>query len=484
MNKKLKILFASYECAPFLKRGGLGDVSLGLPKALNEFGADCRVIMPNYKAIDDKKYKLKLFKKNIAVKLKNTTEHFDLYVSKLPDSKGQIYFIDHRFFQFKNFFGYKNDVERFFFFSRFVLESMQTIDFKTDIIHCNDWHTALIPLMLKKLATKDKFFQKIKTVYTIHNLAYQGKTSKDELEQFNISAQDLLDFKRANSMAQGIADADLVTTVSGSYAKEILTKEYGEGLEKILQKRKKEDRLVGIINGLDFKIFNPKTDSAIKQKYDLKTLDKKIINKKNLQKIFGLEINPNIPLIAAITRLVPQKGLEMILDSIENIAKLNCQFVLIGSGESKYEIGFAAAKEKYPNIFGVKIGFDAKLAQEVYAGSDMFLMPSRYEPCGLGQLIAMRYGSVPIARATGGLKDTVMNYKVKTHCNASLQNATGFVFQKYDSAAMMSAVKKAVKVYNDKKAWNKLVKNCMTKDFSWEHAAKEYIEVYKKVKKM
>lgn len=472
MNKKLKVLFASYECAPFLKKGGLGDVALGLPKALTNLGVDCRVIMPKYQAIDEKKYKIKLLKKDIEVKLKNKTERFNLYISKLPNSKTPIYFIDHRFFQLKHIFGYKNDAERFLFFCRFVLESIKAIDFKADVIHCNDWQTGLIPLMLKKMSAEDKFFQKTKTIYTIHNLAYQGKSPKDALEKFNIEAEELLDLRKTNSMAQGIANSDLATTVSDTYAKEILTKEYGEGLEKVLRKRKKNGKLIGIINGLDYKIFNPKTDPAVKYKYDLKTIDKKSANKKELQKKFGLEINPDIPIIGVITRLTKQKGLELILNSVEDIAKLNCQLILIGSGESKYEEGFVEASEKYPNIFGVKIGFDAKLAQEVYAGSDMFLMPSRYEPCGLGQLIAMRYGSVPIVRATGGLKDTVINYKNE-------DKSTGFVFQKYDPAAMMSAVKKAVKVYGDKKAWDKLVKNCMTKDFSWEHAAKEYIKEYK-----
>lgn len=476
MNKKLKILFASYECAPFLKKGGLGDVALGLPKALTNLGVDCRVIMPKYQTIDEKKHKLKLLKKDIEVKLKNRKERFNLYVSKLPNSKTPIYFIDHRYFRFKHIFGYKNDVERFYIFSRLALEVMKADNFKADIIHCNDWQTGLTPLILKKLAEKDDFFKKTKSVYTIHNLAYQGKGHKDTLKQFDIEPKDLLDFGRVNSMAQGIVNSDLVTTVSNTYANEILTKEYGEGLEKILKKREKENKLVGIINGLDYKVFNSKTDSNIKHKYDLKTINKKSADKKELQKIFHMETGPNIPVISVISRLAKQKGLELILDSIEDIAKLNCQFVLIGSGDPKYEKGFLEAQKKYPKVFGIKLGFNAKLAQEVYAGCDMFLMPSRYEPCGLGQLIAMRYGSVPVVRATGGLKDTVRNYK-------NDGKATGFVFQKYDPVAMMKAVRKAVKIYNNKNAWDKLVKNCMAQDFSWEHAAREYINEYGKIKK-
>lgn len=476
MNQKPKVLFMSYECAPFLKKGGLGDVALGLPKALTNLGVDCRVIMPKYQAIDETKYKLELLKKDIEVKLKNKKERFNLYVSRLPNSKTPIYFIDHRYFRYKNIFGYKNDVERFFIFSRLALETIKTDNFKADIVHCNDWQTGLTPLILKKLAQKDDFFKTTKTVYAIHNLGYQGKGHKDTLEQFDIEPQDLLDFGRVNCMAQGIVDADLATTVSNTYANEILTKEYGEKLEKFLKKRNKEGKLVGIVNGLDYKVFNPKIDPTIKQKYDLKTIDKKSINKKELRKIFHLEENLNIPIIAVISRLAKQKGLELILDSVEEIAKLNCQFILIGSGDHKYEKSFLEAQKKYPKVFGIKLGFNARLAQEVYAGCDMFLMPSMYEPCGLGQLIAMRYGSVPIVRATGGLKDTVRDYKHNGE-------ATGFVFQKYDPAAMMKAVKKAVEIYNDKKVWGKLVKNCMSQDFSWEHAAKEYIEEYKGVKR-
>jgi starch synthase len=479
MKQKLKILFVSYECAPFLKKGGLGDVALGLPKALVGLGADCRVIMPKYKSIDEKKYKIKLLKKDIAVKLKNKTEYFNLFASKLPKSNATIYFIDHRYFRLKNIFGYKNDMERFFFFCDSALGAIKAINFKADVVHCNDWQTGLIPLMLKKISVKDKFFQKMKTIYTVHNLAYQGKDNKAVLKKFNIENDDLLDFERVNSMAQGIADSDLVGTVSDTYAKEILTKKYGEKLEKILQKRKRGGRLFGIVNGLDYKIFNPKTDSALKQKYDLGSVEKKSVNKKRLQEIFNLDINPEIPLIGVVSRLTKQKGLELILNLIEDISKLNCQFILIGSGRPKYEQGFLKASEKRPKKIGVEIGFNAKLAQEIYGGSDMFLMPSRYEPCGLGQLIAMRYGTVPIVRETGGLKDTVKNYRN----NLFGKKATGFVFKKYKPLALKGAIKRAIKVYNNKKVWDKLVKNCMAQDFSWEHAAKEYIKVYRGVSK-
>jgi starch synthase len=474
---KLKVLFLSYECAPFMKMGGLGDVALGLPKALTKLGVDCRVIMPKYQVINAKKYKLKLFKKNISVKLKTKTEYIDLYTAKLPKSKTPIYFISHRYFQTKNIFGYKNDKERFFFFNQAALEALKMIKFQANILHCNDWHTGMVPLLLKKLAKQDNFYKKIKTIYSIHNMGYQGKAKIKSLKQFNIAKDDLLGLSRPNPMAQGIMNAHLVGTVSKTYAQEILTKEYGEGLEKFLRRRKKQGRLFGIVNGLDYEIFNPATDKYIKENYRLKTIHKKMVNKVALQKLFGLEINPNIPIIGAVSRITRQKGLKLILHLLQHSKELDYQFVLLGNGDKRYEQQFREVAKKYPKNISVKIMFSADLAQDIYAGADLFLMPSRYEPCGLGQLIAMRYGTVPIVRQTGGLKDTIVNYKNRFSKN----KATGFMFKKYNPAALDKAIRRAIKIYYNKKIWDKLVRNCMSQDFSWEYSAKEYVRVYKRI---
>jgi len=443
MKKSLKILFASYECAPFFKLGGLGDVAGSLPVALKELGVDIRVIMPYYNKIKEDYHEVKKYKSNI-------------YQSNLPKSNVPIYFIDHKIFRVKNIFD-KFERARFITFSHLILASLKHINWQPDVIHCNDWQTAVVPLI-----------SKIKTLFTIHNIGYTGRTSLFVLKKFGFVKSDFDQIKNnsVNLMRQAILDADLVSTVSPTYAKEILTEEYGYDMASTLRQRKKD--LYGIINGLDYEIFNPATDRNIKFKYDLKKLNNKIKNKLYLQKISCLPQHKNIPLIAMISRLAGQKGFDILKQAFAEIMRLNLQFVILGSGVKEYEDFFKKMNERYKHKFSANLKFDLKLARQIYAGADMFLMPSKYEPCGLSQLIAIKYGTIPIVRSAGGLADTV-------------SVNSGFSFKKYDSSEMFKTIKRALVVYHNQREWLKLVENSMKKDFSWATSAKKYLKIYKKL---
>ncbi|MBI4779468.1 glycogen synthase [Candidatus Falkowbacteria bacterium] len=449
-NNNLKILIAAAEIAPIAKVGGLGDVAGALPKALVKLKLDARLIAPFYGVIDRNKYKIKLIKQNI----KTGHALINLWQTVLPDSTVPIYLIEHNFFKNKKIYslgagGEPKDTERFSFFSLAILESMKAINFLPDVVHLNDWHTAATAALLKNDYKDDRFFKQTKTLYTIHNLANQGLTDSK------------------NYMAEGILNADLINTVSPTYAKEILTKEYGAGLENILAKRRKQ--LYGILNGIDIDFFNPTNDKLIKFNYSAETLEKKLANKTALQCQLGLFKNEKTALVGLITRFVRQKGIELIT---EKFSKLNCQFVFLGTGEEYYEKALLNLAGKYPNKFKVLIKFDEKLAHKIYAASDIFLALSLFEPCGLTQMIAMRYGSVPIARLTGGLADTV-------------NNRVGFTFKNFGSLKFYKALKLALKIYYEKpKAWQKLRLNGIKQNFSWDKSAKEYLELYKKLKNL
>ena len=442
-----KILIAAAEVAPIAKVGGLGDVVGALPKALAKLKLNARIIAPFYGAIDRNKYQIKLIKQNIKI----GAESISLWQTNLPDSAVPIYLIDHNFFSGKKIYftaiaDGPTDIKKFVFFSQAILESAKAINFKPNIIHLNDWHTAAVATLLKTDYKTDSFFKQTKTLYTIHNLANQG----------------LSDSK--NYMAEGILNSDLINTVSPTYAKEILSKEYGAGLEKILNKRKND--LYGILNGIDADFFNPATDNLISQKYSLKNLEKKTANKLAVQKELGLPQDKNTALAGLVTRFVWQKGLDLIT---EKFSELNCQFIFLGTGEKRYEQTLLNLAKKFPRQFSVQIKFDEKLAHLIYAGADIFLMPSRFEPCGLGQMIAMRYGAVPIVRGTGGLADTV-------------NNKTGFTFKKYSGQELYKTINKALEsYYKNKPLWLKLQINDLKQDFSWNKPAHEYLKLYKKM---
>lgn len=469
LKNKLKILMASSEIAPFAKAGGLADVVGSLPPALKRLGCDIRLIMPLYGAINREKYKIKKIYSNIAVLSGNKIFKINLWQAKLPGSSVSVYFTEApKYFKAVKIYTNINDSERFLFFSLACLSALPAVKFRPDIIHCHDYHTALIPDLLK--VSDDAYFKAVKTLFTVHNLNHQGKTeikvlstgnlTKDSLRSLSEDARD----NDINFMAQGILNADLINTVSKNYGKEITASFYGAGLDKIIKKRKKD--LYGILNGIDIDFFNPETDKYIEQKYSIKSLAKKTENKLALQKRLGLPQSKKIALAGIVSRLVWQKGFDLIT---EEFGKLDCQFAILGTGQPRYEKHFKELAKKYPDKFSAQIKFDAELAQQIYAGADVFLMPSRFEPCGLGQLIAMRYGAVPIVRATGGLADTV-------------DGKTGFRFKEFSPAALRRTIKKALNIYREQpEKWRELQKNGMKKDFSWNKPAKEYLKLYKKL---
>jgi starch synthase len=464
----LKILFVASECTPIAKVGGLGDVIGSLPKALKELGVDVRICLPKYEIIDFKKYKFELIAKDIEVK----NERVNIYQGFLPESEVILYLLENEKYFGQNgvYPGFKKEIERFLFFSQAVLEIFPAINWFPDIIHCHDWHTAIVAPLLN-LKPKNL---KPKTLLTIHNLSNQGKWSAKKILDFlNLKGNEIENLKVRdkdgdfNILQQGILNADLLNTVSPTYAKEILTKEYGEGLEESLIKRKKE--LFGILNRIDKKKFNPEIDPDLKTNYSHRNLERKIENKIHLQEILNFKKNPEIPLFGFISRLTSQKGIDLIIDIVPELIKRNCQLVILGVGSPDYEKKLLELSQKYPRNISVQIKFDPILAQKIYGGADIFLMPSKFEPCGLGQMVAMCYGTIPIARKTGGLADTIEDGK------------TGFLFKEYKVEAFLKTIKKALNLYQNKEEWQKLTREAMKKDFSWVLSAKEYLKLYKKL---
>jgi len=465
-DKKLKIAFLSAECAPFSKVGGLADVVGSLPPALQKLGVLPVLFLITHSGVDLKKIKAKKVD-DCVVDFAGKVEVINIYKTKLSNSNVLVYFLSNKHFDKEEVYG--GGLKKFLLYSLAAPEVMETIKFKPDIIHLHDHQVAMVPNILKSVYD-NVWFDDTKTIFTIHNLNYQGKQNPTILKNIDSNIDKLAnvvdDIKDGdiNFMAQGILSADAITTVSPTYAKEILTKEHGANLEKVLKKRKR--KLSGILNGLDIKQFDPANDNLITQKYSVKTLDKKNKNKLALQKKAKLPQNEKIPLVGFVSRLVYQKGIELISEDL--VKNLDCQFVILGTGEKRYEDYLKKLSEKYPKKISPQIKFDLKTAQQIYAGSDIFLVPSRYEPCGLTQMIAMCYGSVPIVRTTGGLKDTV-NKKI------------GFTFKKFDSKELKKVLDKAIDIYNKKpRQWRRLQINGMKQDFSWDKSAEKYIELYRK----
>ena len=479
----MKVLFVTSECWPFAKTGGLGDVSYALPKALKKEGIDVRVIMPKYvnipKYLKDKMKKVAVFNVNVAWR----NQYCGLLELELDGIK--FYFIDNEYYfkregDYAYLYGYEDDAERFTFFSNAVLESLNRIDFYPDVMNLNDWHTGMIPIFLKENYSHDEKYSNIKTMYTIHNLQYQGVFSNGNLEDVLAIPKYYLDdgnieyYGGINFMKAGIVYSDKVSTVSPSYANEIQNKYYGEGLDGLIKEY--SFKLKGIVNGIDYEINDPENDKNIVCNYSINSIENKINNKLELQKILGLEINPNIPMIGVVSRLVSQKGLDLLSYMMPEIVRENVQLVVLGTGEEQYQSMLSYYSGTYPNKVAAILTFDAALAQQIYASSDMFLMPSLFEPCGIGQMIAMRYGSLPIVRETGGLKDTVNPY------NKYTKEGNGFSFMNYNAHEMFNCIKDAIDVYqNDKDSWNILVRNAMNTDNSWDRSAKEYIKTYSEI---
>lgn len=476
----MKILYAASEVAPFMKTGGLADVAGSLPIAIREAGNDIRVVMPYYSKIKD------IYKKDIK-KLINFTVDLGWrkqYAGILTlEMNGIIYyFIDNEYyFNRSNIYGEFDDGERFIFFQKAVVQMLKGLDFKADIVHSNDWHTGLLSLYIKDFAIGDDFYKDMKSVFTIHNLKYQGIFPQDiladvaDLSRSYIREDGLKYYDSINCMKAGIVYSDAVTTVSRTYADEIKTNYYGENLHGII--RDHEYKISGIVNGIDYKLFNPKTDINIKANYDIKTLEKKKLNKIALQELYELPTNMDIPLIGMVTRLVKMKGLDLVRHIFDELLQEDIQFVLLGTGDTEYEEVFKYFENKYPDKVRSRIYFNEKESHMIYSGADLFLMPSSAEPCGISQLISLRYGTLPVVRETGGLKDTVIPY------DEFSGEGNGFSFKNINAHDLLFTLRKALKLYKDPEKWINIQKTAMLSKNDWEKSSAEYINIYKNLQR-
>lgn len=478
-NKKMQIVFASAECAPFVKTGGLGDVAGSLPAALVRAGAEVIVMVPKYATIKDE-YKAQM-------------EHFsDFYVSlgwrneycgleKLEHDGVTYMFIDNeRYFARDYPYGFFDDGERFAFFSKAITESLQHLPsgFECDILHCNDWQTALAPVFLREFYQGLPLYERVKTVFSIHNVAFQGQFSDTVMEDIlgvahipAAASQLRCDACSINYMLGALRYADAITTVSPTYANEIQTPEFGEGLDGVLRER--SYALQGILNGIDVAGFDPATDKRIAANYTVEDRSGKAVCKAKLQEELGLEVRDDRPLMVMVTRLTRQKGMDLVMYALDRILSGGVQVAVLGTGDRDYEDGLRYFQDKYPGTMAARIEFDPALSQRMYAAADMFLMPSKFEPCGLSQIIAMRYGTLPIVRETGGLKDTVIPY------NEFTGEGTGFSFTNFNGDEMGDAVFRAARLFWDNRdAWNQLVTQAMSQDFSWTRSADKYLDLY------
>jgi starch synthase len=478
----MKICFITSECEPFVKTGGLADVCGSLPFALTMLGCEVKIFLPFYDVIDTQKYGLKPVKgiEDVKVNIGEKIVNFSLFTCRLNDSYIDVFFIDcpEYFHRKKIYTNDKDEDERFILFQNAVLISLQNLKWIPEIIHCNDWQTALIPAYLKKNFYGEDMFQKTASVFSIHNIAYQGLFDKSSFEKTNFPAEDfqpmgpfelndLFCFLKA-----GISYSDIVTTVSPTYAKEIQTKEYGAGLEGVLVSV--EDKLFGILNGIHDEIWNPRTDNLIFMKYCESCFEKKVENKEELLKKTKLEFKKNTPLLGIVSRFAWQKGFELFEPIIKDLLLKNIQIIVLGEGESRYEKFFKKISEAYPEKIATFIEYNNKLAHQITAASDIFLMPSKYEPCGLNQMYSLKYGAVPIVRKTGGLADTVRDV------DEYGETGNGFTFEDFNSRCFYNTLLRALDYYKDKEKWRKIVKVGMNEDFSWNKSARKYIEIYEK----
>jgi starch synthase len=472
----MKVLYAASEALPFIASGGLGDVAGSLPHALRKRLIGCRVVLPMYDTIKQELKDTMKFITHISVPVAWRRQYCGIFEAK---HNGVIYYLIDNQYYFKRdtIYGHYDDAERFAFFSRAVLEIIPYIDFKPDIIHCNDWQTALTPVYYSAMYANSPGYENIKTIFTIHNIQYQGVYGKELLEDvLGIPADkaSLLEYDGCiNFMKGAIECADKVTTVSPSYADEILDPWYSHGLDSILNERRY--KLSGILNGIDTVGYDPATDKCIKANFSADDISGKKIDKEELQKEMGLPVKPGVPVIGMVTRLVSHKGLDLVKGILDELlATSEMQLVVLGSGDYEYESYFRWIAEKYPDKVGLRIGFVPELARKIYAGADMFLMPSKSEPCGLSQMVALRYGTVPIVRETGGLRDSI------TDCGDGKGN--GFTFKSYNAHDMLDAIRRALTLYYNGD-WNELVLRALNCDFSWGRSANAYIRLYKETLK-
>jgi len=459
----MKILFCASEVVPFAKTGGLADVAGALPIALEHLGHEVRIVLPKYKEVKEE---------GITAKIGNDVKVHFIENDKLYNRDG-IYVdekgIDH-----------PDNLERFANYCKESLELLKKENFKPDIIHCHDWQTGLIPVYLKTIYKDDEFFKGIKTIFTIHNLAYTGAFEKREWPGTGLP-DELFDVKgleyygRFSLLKGGLIFSDILTTVSPTYAKEIQTKEFGCGMEGILTERSKD--LYGVLNGIDYDMWDPVKDSTLYKQYGPDSIEDKYINKERLISDLGLNIDKSKPLIGTVGRLAEQKGYDILAEIVAELCDIDIGFVLLGTGEERYHKIFEEVAKKHKDNVSINLTFDAVLAQRIYAGCDIFLMPSRYEPCGLGQLISFKYATVPVARRTGGLADTVFEFNPET------EEGNGFIFEECNSAHLLEAIKRSISTYHNKERWMRLLKKISQYDYSWDTSAKEYTKLYNSVTK-
>ena len=483
----MKIAFVSSEVFPFSKTGGLADVAGALPKALEHLGCEVKIFTPKYYSIDEKKYKLKYNSEigEIPIRIAGKTRKAHIFQNKLNGTSVEVNFIDcpHYFHRDSFYTDGCDEDERFILFNKSVIEALQRFQWAPDIIHCNDWQTGILPLMLKDNYSWDKLFDKTAVLFTIHNIGYQGKFNKitakhAEINPIYFYPTGPTEYKGDVSfMKTALSFSDVITTVSKTYADEILTAEFGEGMENILKEKK--DILFGILNGIDYSAWNPETDIYLPNKYSLNKIAGKKKNKEFICKKLNLSYDPNIPLIGMVSRMAIQKGFDIFAEVVDDLMKLDAKWVILGSGEEIYEELFTKLMRRFPDKIAVHLGYDNELSHLIEAGADIFLMPSHYEPCGLNQIYSLKYGTIPVVRKTGGLADTVKNWNRKEKLNS---RANGFVFEEYSGEALLEAVEEAIAVFKQKLTWRTLQKNGMKADFSWDESAKEYLELYKLAK--
>ncbi|PAB58790.1 glycogen synthase GlgA [Anaeromicrobium sediminis] len=474
----LKILYVASEAVPFIKTGGLADVAFSLPKALRKLDVDIRVIVPKYKEI--KEQFTEKMKHLISFQVPVAWRRQHCGIDYLEYEGVPFYFVDNDYyFKRDGLYGHYDDGERFSYFCKAVLESMENIDFVPDVIHCNDWHTGMIPVLLNEHYKKYGKYDHIKTIFTIHNLKYQGVFPEEILEDvlglgMEYYDENALEFYGGVSfMKGGIKYSNLVTTVSETYSNEIQYPFFGERLDGLLRHRKND--LHGLVNGIDYDIYDPSKDENIFEKFSFNSIEKKQENKIRLQENLNLPKRKDVPMISMVCRLANMKGLDLVLHILEDLLCEDVQLVILGTGDEHYESKLKEIEHKYPEKLSANILFDEGLAHKIYAASDTFLMPSLFEPCGLGQLIALRYGSVPIVRETGGLNDTIKSFSEYTG------EGNGFSFTNYNAHDMLYTIKTALKLYRNNETWEKIVKNAMSEDYSWNNSANTYKKLYHKI---
>ena len=477
----MKVLFAASEAVPFCKTGGLADVAGSLPQALAKAGNEVAVVLPLYEKVGPQWREKMTFVTSINdVPLGWRRIYAGLF--KLEHDGVTWYFIDNEhYFKRTALYGHYDDGERFGFFSRAIVSLLPSMDWMPEVIHCNDWQTALVPIYLKEVAPTWEEVRDIKTVFTVHNIEYQGRYGRETLQDlFGLAPgwmeDGTLDFSGDVNLVKGaLMCVDAITAVSPTYAQELRQPFFAHGLDGVMNMN--AHKLYGVLNGIDMDAYNPATDPHLTRHFSATRLDGKARNKQLLQQKLGLEEQPDVPVIAIVSRLVSHKGLDLICKTFNDMMKLNCQFVVLGSGDYGYEQFFDQQKAGYPGRMSVTLGYNASLAQEIYAGADLLLMPSKSEPCGLAQMIAMRYGTLPIVRETGGLKDTVQAYQ------ADSGEGNGFSFASYNADDMLYVITEAVNLYhNNKDAFKKLQKRGMTTDFSWDKSAEAYNEIYRTIR--